>query len=320
MKIAVIGTGSMGANHVRVLSGMDNVDLVAIADTEEKRLQEVSEKYHVEGYTDYKKMLDTEQPDAVTIVVPTSQHHEVAIEAIKRNIHTFVEKPIAASIKEADAIIAAAKKAGVILTVGHIERFNAAIIELKKRIDKGQLGKPFKINIQRTGPFPPRIRDVGVVIDLAVHDIDMCYYLTESEVVKHHAFTKKQIHTKKEDLLQAIFQMKNGVICSLNVDWLTPTKIRKLTLAGEKGMFLVDYLNQDLYFYENAHIHKPATYGELLMGITEGPMTKYVIQKKEPLVQELEHFVDCIKKKKKPIVSGEDGKRALAFALKLLGA
>lgn len=318
-RIAVIGLGSMGKNHVRVLSELEDAKLVAISDVDKKTVDALSAKYHISGYTDYTEMLDKERPDAVTIVVPTSLHHQIALETIKRKIQTFVEKPIAGTIKQAEEIIKEAEKNKVILTVGHIERFNPAITELKKRLEQGQLGKIYKITIERTGPFPPRVRDVGVVIDLSVHDIDMIYYLTESEITEHYALTAQKIHTQKEDLLQAIFKTKSGVICSLSTDWLSPTKTRKLAIAGEKGMFVVDYLNQDLYFYENAELKKPTTYSQMLMGITEGPMTKYVIPKKEPLVEELKHFVNCVKENKKPLVTGEDGKRALQFALKLLG-
>jgi len=318
MKVAVIGAGSMGRNHIRVLSQLDGVDLVAIADIDKKAVQEISSKYKIKGYIDYVKLMASEKPEAVSIVVPTSLHHQIALDAIKKGIHVFVEKPIAASLKEADSLIQEANKAGVKLMVGHIERFNPAVTELKTRIDKGQLGEIFKINVERIGPFPPRISDVGVVVDLAVHDIDMCYYLTNSEVVKQHAFVKKQINTKREDMLQAIFQMKNGVVCSLSVDWVTPTKIRKLSVVGEKGMFIVDYISQELCFYENVSMLKPGSYSELLMGVVEGPMIKYVIQKKEPLMEELKHFVTCIKENKPPLVSGFDGRRALEFAFKLL--
>jgi UDP-N-acetylglucosamine 3-dehydrogenase len=314
LKAAVIGAGLMGKNHVRVYSSLPTVELVAVADNSEKVLSSITASYRCRTYTDYREMLDTEKPDLVSVVVPTMLHKEVAMEAIKRNVHVLLEKPIAETVADGKIIIAAAKEHKVKLMIGHIERFNPAIIELKERIARGELGKVFKIDVNRVGPFPARIRDVGVVLDLAVHDLDIIRYLTGSEVQRLYAETEKQIHTSHEDLLSGLLRFKDGTICSLNINWLTPTKIRKLYITGEKGMYVADYLKQDLFFYENGESRNNINYTELLRGVTEGTMVRFAIRKKEPLVAEIEHFIDCVRSGKEPLNTGDDGLEALRLA------
>jgi predicted dehydrogenase len=318
LNAAVIGIGAMGKNHARVYSELDGVKLVALCDSDPGHAKFLSEKYGCKYYPDYKEMLKKEKVDLVSIAVPTSFHKAVALDCIAKKINCLVEKPIAPSLKDAEEIIRAARNNKVKLTVGHVERFNPAIIELKKRLGNNELGRVFKIDANRVGPFPARIRDVGVVIDLATHDIDIMRYLTGSEVARLYAETEQKIHTSNEDLLSGILKFKNKAICNFNINWLTPTKIRKLYVTGEKGMFVVNYLNQDLYFYENEEIHNNLEYADLMRGVSEGKMTKFFVNKKEPLKSELEHFADCVANNKKPLVSGEDGLKALDIALKLI--
>lgn len=318
LNVAVIGVGSMGKNHARIYSDLSGVNLVAVADNNRKTAQDISKKYGCQPYVDYKKMLESEELDIVSVAVPTKLHKQVASDVIEKEINVLIEKPIASSAKEGKEIADFAEKKGVKLMVGHIERFNPAVIELKKRIDNGELGKIFKIDVNRVGPFPSRIRDVGVVVDLAVHDLDIIRYLTGSEVERVHSEIEKKVHTKHEDLLSAVLRLTNGVICNLNVNWLTPTKIRKLYITGEKGMFVVNYLNQDLYFYENAEIKNNANYTDIMMGVSEGKMVKFNFEKKEPLKVEIEHFIDCVKNGKEPIVSSDDSIKALELANKII--
>jgi len=219
---------------------------------------------------------------------------------------------------EGKEIIKLAEKNKVKIMIGHIERFNPAIIELKKRIDAGELGRIFKIDVNRVGPFPSRIRDVGVVIDLAVHDLDIMRYLTSSEVSRMYAETESKINTNYEDLLSALIKFNNGVICNLNINWLTPTKIRKLYITGEKGMFVANYLTQNLYFYENDEMNSHFEYADIMRGVSEGRMIKFNIKKKEPLLAEIEHFVDCVENDKEPLIKGEDGLIALELAQRLV--
>lgn len=318
LKSAVIGVGAMGKNHARILSDMTHAELVAVSDVDSELAQKVAERYCCRHYNNYKKLIDEEKPDLVCIVVPTKVHFEVAMYCIDKGIHILLEKPIAENLSEAEKIIAAAEERNIKLLIGHIERFNPAVRMLKKMIDDGCLGKIFKIDVNRVGPFPARIRDVGVILDLAVHDIDIARYLTGSEVTKVFAFAERQIHTTQEDLLSGLMLFEDKTICNLNINWLTPTKIRKLYITGEKGMFVVDYLRQQLTHYENAVVNKDYSYAEILGGVTEGRMIKYLVEKKEPLFLEIEHFIDCVKNSKTPLVTGRDGLLALKLAKQLV--
>lgn len=313
LKVAVIGTGTMGINHVRVYSELEDVELVSIADLNKKKNQQIKNKYKIKTYTNYNEMLEKEELDVVSVAVPTIHHHSVALDVLDKGINLLLEKPISSTIEEAEEIIKKAKEKNVKLMIGHIERFNPAVLNLKKRIIEGELGKVYKVDVNRVGPIPNRIQDVGVTIDLAVHDIDIMRFLTESEPSRIYAETEQRIHSKKEDLLAGVIRFKNKTICYLNINWLTPTKIRKLYITGEKGMFVINYPDQNLYFYENEG-QTNNNFGQ----IKEGRMIKYKIDKKEPLKNEIEHFIDCIKTNKEPLVSGEDGKKALSIALKII--
>ena len=317
LNAAVIGIGSMGKNHARIYAELDNVNLAALADTNETLVNELAEKYNAKAYTDYKDMLKNEKLDLVSIAVPTKKHKEVALEAINKKINVLIEKPIAADIEEAKGIIDAAKKNKVKLTVGHVERFNPSIVELKKRLEKNELGKIYKINIIRIGPFPPKIRDVGIITDLGVHDLDIIRYLTGSEVKRLYAETEQMIHTQYEDLLAAILKLENNTIVVMSVNWLTPIKVREILVIGEKGAFKADTLKEDLYFIKNPAIKKEFTYQELKKGIT-GEMTKLNLNKEEPLKAEIKSFINAITSNKEPAVTGEDALKALELAQKLM--
>ena len=319
LNVAVIGVGSMGKNHARIYSSLKDVKLVAIADTDKELINKTAKQYSCKSYTDYKEMLEKERLDIVSIVVPTQLHKKVAFDVIEKGVNVLLEKPIASTLQEGKAIIDLAKENKVKLMIGHIERFNPAIIELKKRLDNNELGKVFKIDVNRVGPFPARIRDVGVVIDLAVHDLDIIRYLTGSEVKRLYAETDRKIHSSNEDLVKALLRLEDGSLCTLSIDWLTPTKIRKLYITGEKGMFVANYLKQNLYFYENAILNgENVNYSEVLRGVLEGKMTRFFINKKEPLLAEIEHFIDCVENDKEPLIKGEDGLKALELAQKLI--
>jgi len=254
LKAAVIGVGNMGRNHARIYNELPGVELVGVSDVDENNIQLISRRLGVKGYADFNQLLDETKPDLVSVVVPTVYHLDIARDVIKRGIHLLVEKPIAFQLTEAQQMIAEAETAGVKLMIGHIERFNPAIMALKERLAAGELGQVFQIDVRRQGPFPPRVTDVGVVIDLAVHDLDIMRYVTGNEIVRVFAETGRQLHSKNEDMLHGLVRMDSGVMGSLTINWLTPTKIRQLEIIGEKGMFRADYLTQDLFFYENAMV------------------------------------------------------------------
>jgi predicted dehydrogenase len=251
----------------------------------------------------------------VTVCVPTSSHLEVSREVIGRGIHLLVEKPIAGNVDDGLTITALAKHAGVILMVGHIERFNPAIIALKDHLARHELGHVFQVDARRQGPLPTRINDVGVVIDLAVHDLDIIRYVTQAEIVRVYAETQVGIHSKYEDMLSGLVRLSDGTVGTLLINWITPTKIREFYVTGECGMFKVDYLTQDLYFYENA-VANGSEWETLrvLRGVSEGSMVRYHVDKKEPLRSEQEAFLAAVRGEKPVAVSGEDALRALELA------
>ena len=316
---AVIGVGSMGRNHARVYAEMDNVKFIAVADVDQTRLQMMADKYDVKIYTEYRKLLEKEKPDIVSIVVPTKDHKAVALDSFSAGAHVLIEKPIASSIEDAQEIINVAQAAKRKLMIGHIVRFNPAIRELKKLLDAGKLGRIFQIICRREGPFPERIRDVGVVVDLAPHDIDVIRYLSNSEPIRVYAETEQRIHTDHEDLLLATLRLKNGITAALNINWLTPAKIREMIVLGEKGMFRVDDLTQDLYFYENT-LASNEMWDSLktIKGVNPGTMVRYSIDRKEPLKLELAAFIDAVQNDLPTPVSGEDGLQALRVATALV--
>jgi UDP-N-acetylglucosamine 3-dehydrogenase len=317
-RVAVIGAGAMGRNHLRVLHDLECADLRALADAHEPTAQRAARPYGIPAYTDYLELLDKERPQAVVVAVPTIMHCDVALEAISRGIHLLVEKPIAFTEEEALEIIDAAKHAGVVLTVGHIERYNPAVLELHRRLGAGDLGRVFQIHARRLGPFPPRVRDVGVVIDLATHDADVMRFLTGSEVTRVYAETAHRIHTDHEDLLSGLLRFADNSIGVLDINWLTPTKIRELMVTGEKGLFLVNYLTQDLYFYENNYIKTDWDTISNISGVSEGDMVRLRIDKTEPLRAELDRFIRSTRGEAPPLVTGEDGLAALRIARNLV--
>jgi UDP-N-acetylglucosamine 3-dehydrogenase len=320
VNVGVVGAGSMGMNHLRVLSDFPEkqVRLVAVAEASETILQYAMGRFHVAGYADYRRMVDEMQLDLVAVVVPTNSHFEVASYLLDHGINVLIEKPITSTVEEATALIQLARVRGARIAVGHVERFNPAIIELKRHIMQGELGELFHMHARRVGPFPPRIRDVGVILDLATHDVDIMRYLTNADVEHVYAQTQRRIHTLHEDLLLGVLRFANGVIGMLDVNWLTPTKIRELTVTGEKGMFLVNYLTQDVYFYENDYTSTSWDAIRSLTGVSEGTMTRLKVQKTEPLRLEYEDVLNALRNGTLPTVTGEEGLATLKIIQRLL--
>lgn len=318
LKVGVIGAGAMGRSHARVYSDMDKVELMAVCDKDKKTANEIAKKYNANPFTDYKKI--DKSLDAVSVCVPTKLHKDVALFFINRGVNVLVEKPIASSMEEAKILIEAAKKNDVKLMVGHVERFNPVIAEIKKRIESNELGKIYSISTFRFSPFPHRVIDVGVTTDLAVHDIDIVMYLNDAKINRIYAEIGQRIHSSHEDMLNAIIKFDNNVTGTISTNWLTPKKVRELNVTGEKGMFIAEYLTQDLYFYKNQFAEKNFDYSKGIKSVIEGDMVKIKISSKEPLLAELEEFADCIIKGRKPMVSGEDGLKVLEIASKMLEA
>jgi predicted dehydrogenase len=311
----------MGANHARIYSELPGVSLVAVVDADAERAEAVAARYRARPYTDHRQMLERERPDAVSVAVPTALHETVGLDALEAGAHVLIEKPIAATLESARRLIDRARELGRQLMVGHVVRFNPAMQALKERLEAGELGRVFQIFCRRIGPFPARIRDVGVVVDLAPHDLDVMRFLLSANPVRIYAETEQRIHTEHEDLLWGILRFPGGVVGVIEINWLTPTKVRETLALGERGLFRVDDLNQDLYFYENGlmtDLSWPAL--QTLRGVSEGCMIRYPIRRYEPLRAELEAFVSALMDGRPVPVSGEDGLEALRLALALLEA
>lgn len=293
--VGVIGVGSMGYNHVRIYSELENANLVAISDMVLGTLDKVSKEFNTVGYVDYDNILQIDDIEVVNICVPTVFHHDVVMRAIEAGKNVLVEKPIASKLNEAEEMIKAAEDAGVTLATGHVERFNPAVRVAKKLIDEGAIGEVVTANSKRLGPFPPRIRDVGVAIDLAIHDIDIFNYLFNSRANTVFAnMSSKLKNCEFEDHAEIMTKYDSGVLSILETNWLTPYKKRQLNITGIDGIISVDYGNQTVtLFKENNQVED------------------IKVENKEPLKEELRSFVDCVQNNTPPEVSGKDGYEAL---------
>jgi UDP-N-acetylglucosamine 3-dehydrogenase len=313
LRAAVIGVGAMGRHHARVYHELEATDLVGVADPDPANAQLVARRYGVPTFVDHRELLAQLRPDVVSIAVPSALHLAMTLDALAAGAHVLVEKPIAASVDEGRQMIAAARDAGRKLTVGHIERFNPAILELRRRLEAGALGRIFEIRARRMGPFPARVRDVGVVIDLAAHDLDIFRWLV-GEVVRVYAETAQRIHTEHEDSVSGLLRFDSGAIGVFNINWLTPTKVRELAVSGERGMFVANYLTQELDFFENIQADSHWENFGVLQGVGEGNMTRLRVDHREPLAAQLAAFAHAVTSDTAPAVSGEDGLAALALA------
>ncbi len=302
INVGVIGVGAMGSNHARIYSELPEVKLVGIADVNKKTVEIISKKYGIVAFTDYRKLLK-KNLDAVSVCTPTSLHEKISIDAIGAGCHVLVEKPISDTIAGARKIIATAKKRNVKLMVGYVERFNPIIPAIKKSIEDS---KVISINIIRVGPFPPRLRNIGVVIDLATHDIDLIRYLTDSEPKKVHGFVSSKNVCDYDDAANLIFEMKNGILAQITANWLTPFKVREINVATKEKFIKGWFIEQKVVEYSKYRENDFYTVHEL------------PIRFSEPLKLELKTFIEGIKEDKEVPVSGYDGLKALEIALKLV--
>jgi UDP-N-acetylglucosamine 3-dehydrogenase len=315
LKAAVIGVGSIGQNHARVYREMDGAQLVGVADQSSPNATKVGNRLNVPFYTDWEKLLDEQKPDVVSCCVPTSLHFDVGMKLIERGLNVLMEKPITSTLDQAEKLVALAKKKGVVLAVGHIERFNPAVMELRRRLREGMAGKIYKIHAQRLGPYPPRIQDAGVIIDLASHDIDLMRHLMDEPMTRVYAETLQSINSDREDMFNGLARFQSGAVGVLDVNWITPTKIRRLQVSGSRGMFDCNLLSQELFFYENEVAPSQWDTLSILRGVTEGNVLGIRLQRHEPLAAELGDFVASVRDGRAPTVTGQDGLETLRLAL-----
>jgi UDP-N-acetylglucosamine 3-dehydrogenase len=305
LKVGLIGLGMMGKNHLRILGSLDGVELVGIADPL-ARVGIASDISGHETFTEFRDLLDRGL-DYCVIAAPTGFHREISVEALSRGVNCLIEKPVAVNYEEALEIQIAAEKARKLVGIGHIERYNAAIRQLKKRLLDGDLGAIYQISLRRQGPFPSRIADVGVVKDLATHDIDLAMWLSESQFAIVNAQTTHRSGREHEDLVSINGKLQNQVVVNLLVNWLSPLKERSLVVTGEKGAFVVDTLNSDLTFYENGN-HEVSQESYLhFKGVKQGNVTTFAFDKPEPLRVEHENFRDKLLGKDSDIATLREG-------------
>ena len=313
LRVGLAGLGSMGQNHLRVLAAHPDAKLVALADPVEASLDAAVAQTGARGFREPLAMLDETMLDALVIATPTTSHASIALAAIERGMPTLVEKPLAATVDEGRAILAASRRRGVPVQVGHIERFNPAVLELDRRLRQGWLSSIYSISSRRAGPFPARIRDVGVTVDLATHDVDILSWVTRERPTRVYAETAQRLHVGHEDLLFGLLHFESGATGFVDVNWLTPTKRRQLHVVGEEGMFDLDYLTQRLAFTR----HPDTAHPTLIKGYAPtfaGDVTEIAVASSEPLAAELDAFLAVARGGVAPIVDVEDGVWAVAIA------
>ena len=319
LRIGLAGLGTMGRNHLRVLAARSDATLVAVADPVPAVLAAAVEQVGAQGFDEPLAMVAEAELDGLVIAAPTTAHLDLALAAIDRGIAILVEKPLAGTVDEALRIVTAARARGVPVQVGHVERFNPAVIELGRLLAAGWLSTVYGISSRRAGPFPARIRDVGVTVDLATHDVDILSWIAGERPSRVYAEIAQRIHATHEDLLFGLLHFPSGVVAQLDVDWLTPAKRRQLTVVGEEGMFELDFLTQRLTFTKAAGLDHP----RLIDGYAptfEGDIAVLPVSSGEPLAAELEAFLGVVRRGGRPVVDGEDGLWAVAIATALLDA
>lgn len=310
LRAGLVGIGSMGRHHARVLKSLDGVDLVGVVDPE-------GDRHNAAGGADVLKTVDeliSMGVDYVTVAVPTAFHEGVALTLVEAGIHTLVEKPLARDVESAERIVEAFESAGLIGAVGHIERYNPAVQNLRARLENGELGEVYQIATRRQGPFPNRIADVGVVKDLATHDIDLAAWVTKSRYASVFAQTAHKSGREHEDLIAITGRFESGVVANHLVNWLSPMKERMTVVTGERGAFVADTLAADLTFFANGTV--ATTWDRIagFRGVSEGDMIRYAIPKVEPLLTEHLAFRDAVRGEPSAIVSMREGLQTVRVA------
>lgn len=308
LRTGLLGVGMMGRHHARVLRELDGVDLVAIADPG-------GDPHGVAGDLEILPDIDAliaAGIDLAVVAVPTRFHEDAALKLASAGVHTLVEKPIAQTLEAGQRMVDAFKDAGLVGAVGHIERFNPALQELRRRIEAGELGAVYQVVTRRQGPFPSRIADVGVAKDLASHDVDLTAWVVQSDYDRVFAQTAFKSGREHEDMITITGRTKSGVIVNNIVNWLSPMKERLTVVTGEKGAFVADTSTGDLTFYANGTIPLEWESVSSFRGVSEGDVTRYAFAKREPLRVEHEAFRDAVLGVRLDVVTMEEGLRTLA--------
>ena len=310
LRAGLLGLGMMGRNHARVLKALDGVDLVAVADP-------AGDAHGVAGNLIVQpgvEALIAQGIDMCVVAVPTSSHLEAGLALAEAGVHTLIEKPLATDAAESERLTAAFEAAGVVGCVGHIERYNPALLALRVRLEQGEVGAIHQVATRRQGPFPNRISDVGVVKDLATHDIDLTAWVIQKPYVSVSAHTQHKSGRVHEDLIAIVGQMSDGTVASHLVNWLSPMKERVTVVTGERGCFVADTLNADLTFHENGTVPTEWDHVASFRGVTEGNSIRFAFPKPEPLRVEHENFRDAVLGLDADIVTMREGLETVRVA------
>lgn len=316
LRFGVFGLGMMGRHHARILQSLPGVTFVGGADPEGDRHGAVRDG---EVFTDGADLIAAGL-DAAVVAVPSSEHEPVALQLAEHRIPCLIEKPLADSSDAAARIRDAFRTRGVLGCVGHVERFNPALVELKRRLGEGDLGRVFYVSTERVGPFPDRVLDVGVVKDLATHDLDIVTWITGSQFAEIAAQATHKMGRDHEDLVTVVGRLGNGEVVTMQVNRVTPTKKRQVTVLGERGAFVADLLTADLYLYSNGEISTEWDELARIKGVSEGDMIRYAIPKPEPLRSQLEAFQSAITGTPTEIVDLDQGVHILEVAERILAS
>jgi UDP-N-acetylglucosamine 3-dehydrogenase len=311
----IVGLGHMGSLHARVLSQIDGVEIVAAVDPDPTRRERFARSHEsASTHATIDEAISRNNVDFACIAAPAGMLAALGHAAIAAGIPLLIEKPVATEEDEALEVIHEAERRGVLLGVGHVERCNPAVIALKERLDSGSIGRVYQLHARRLSPFPDRDSALGVALDLASHDIDVMRYLTGSEITRVFAETAQRLHEDAEDLIAATMRLDNDTTGLLEVNWLTPAKVRELTVTGEGGTYVLNYLSQELYFY--SHPTEPTSWDTLanMRGAGEGDMVRYALARREPLLVQWEAFLAALAHHGEPLASGYDGYAALSTA------
>lgn len=317
IRMGIVGLGMMGRHHARILAKLRGVDFVGAVDPNGDPEGVLRSG---ELYSDVDQLLAM-KVDAVVVAVPTVDHEPIALHLASNGINCLIEKPVAADVDTARRIVASFHDRGLIGAVGHVERFNPALQEMERRLREGQLGRVFSVATERVGPFPDRVRDIGVVKDLATHDIDLVRWLGHAEFDVVWGQTAHKMGRPNEDLVAAVGRLTNGIVVSMTVNWLTPTKRRLVTLLGERGALVADMISTDLTYFTNAEVATEWDAVAQLRGVSEGDVIRYALRKREPLLVELENFRDAVLGRPTAHIIGlEDGIEVIRVAETILAS
>jgi UDP-N-acetylglucosamine 3-dehydrogenase len=290
LRAGLVGLGMMGRHHARVLASLEGVDLVAVSDP-------MGDPYGVAMGREVLKSLDElikADVDYAMVAAPTISHEELGLKLADAGIHALIEKPLAFDSAAAERITEAFRAQGLVGAVGHIERYNPALQQLRKRLDENEIGDVYQISTRRQGPFPGRVADVGAIKDLATHDIDLTAWIARSKYISVSARTAHKSGRTHEDMVAATCVLENGIVTNHLVNWLTPFKERVTVVAGERGAFVADTLTADLTFYANASVETQWDSVAAFRGVSEGNVIRFAFPKPEPLRVEHEAFRDAV--------------------------